>query len=293
MEKNPESDTPIYRFFDFFALVDTFRNRRLRFSAPSTFPDKNEGLEIIYNSLRAAVEANDGSYPGITNQEDILRLHNSLKQSSFICSWTRNADSIALWSLYSADRCGVRISSTVSKLNAAIDDFARNYSMQLQFNRFGLTDGASYAFIQGATVREVSYDNLRALHENILKNSQSPEALSDLEKKNVLESFTLKDEAYIHEQEIRGIVTCCSAIPSGSTGPYKFADSAPWLDGDHVNVDIRDDFIDSVAIDPRCPKDKRKIIEDYLRDHNIALSLSRAFGYLPDELDFATPKNTA
>ena len=293
MEKNPESDTPIYRFFDFFALVDTFRNRRLRFSAPSTFPDKNEGLEIIYNSLRAAVEANDGSYPGITNQEDILRFHNSLKQSSFICSWTRNADSIALWSLYSADRCGVRISSTVSKLNAAIDDFARNYSMQLQFNRFGLTDGASYAFIQGATVREVSYDNLRALHENILRNGSSPEILSDLEKKNVLESFTLKDEAYIHEQEIRGIVTCGSAIPSGSTSPYKFTDSAPWLDGDHVYVDIRDDFIDSVAIDPRCPKDKRKIIEDYLRDHNIALSLSRAFGYLPGELDFATPKNTA
>jgi hypothetical protein len=292
MEKILNPDTPIYRFFDFFALVDTFRNRRLRFSAPSTFPDKNEGLEIIYNSLRAAVESNDGSYAGITNQEDILRIHNSLKQSSFVCSWTRNADSIALWSLYSADRCGVRISSTVSKLNAAIDDFARNYSMQLQFNRFGLTDGASYAFIQGATAREVSYDNLRALHENILKKGQFSKVLADLEKKNVLEPFTLKDEAYIHEQEVRGIVICGSAIPSGSTGPYRFTDSAPWLDGDHVYVDIHDDFIDSVAIDPRCPRHKREIIEGYLHDHNISLSLSHAFGYLPDELDFATPGNT-
>lgn len=293
MEKTLNPDTPIYRFFDFFALVDTLRNQRLHFSAPSTFPDKNEGLEIIYNSLLAAVESNDGSYAGIANQEDILRIHDRLKQSSFICSWTRDADSIALWSLYSADRCGIRISSTLSKLKSAIEDFARNYSIQLQFNRFGLTDGASYAFIQAAMVREVSYDNLRALHENILKNGSSPEILSDLEKKNVLESFTLKDEAYIHEQEIRGIVTCGSVIPSGSTGPYSFTDSAPWLDRDHVYVDIRDDFIDSVAIDPRCPKDKRKIIEGYLHDHNISLSLSRAFGYLPDELDFATPKNTA
>ena len=291
MEKTLNPDTPIYRFFDFFALVDTLRNRRLRFSAASTFPDNNEGLEIIYNSLRAAVESSDGSYAGITNQEIILRIHSILKQGSYICSWTRDADSIALWSLYSADRCGVRISSTVSKLNAAIDDFARNYSMQLQFDCFGLTEGASYAFIQGATVREVSYDNLRALHENILKNGQSPEVLSDLEKKNVLESFTLKDEAYIHEQEIRGIVTCGSVIPSGSTGPYKFTDSAPWLDGDHVYVDIRDDFIDSVAIDPRCPKYKREIIENYLRDRDISLSLSRAFGYLPDEIDFTTPRN--
>lgn len=291
MEKTLNPETPIYRFFDFFALADTLRNRRLRFSAPSIFPDQNEGLEIIYNSLRAAVESNDGSYAGITSQKDIARIHNTLKQSSFICSWTRDADSIALWSLYSADRCGLRISSTVSKLNAAIDDFAHNYSMQQQFNRFGLIDGASYAFIQGATVKEVSYDNLRFLHENILKNNPSPEALSGVKKKNVLESFTLKDEAYIHEQEIRGIVTCGSAIPSGSTGPYKFTDSAPWLDGDHVYVDIRDDFIDSVAIDPRCPRYKRKIIEDYLHDHNISLSQSRAFGYLPDELGFVTPRN--
>ena len=270
-------------------MVDTLRNRRLRFSAASTFPDKNEGLEIIYNSLHAAVESNDGSYTGITSQEDIWRFHSIQKQGSFICCWIRDADSIALWSLYSADRCGVRISSTTSKLNAAIDNFARNYSMQLQLNRFGLTDGASYAFIQGAMVREVSYDNLRALHENILKNSLSPEVLSDL--RNGLESFTLKDEAYRHEQEIRGIVTRVLATPSGSTGPYRFTDSAPWLDGDHVYVDICDDFIDSVAIDPRCPKYKREIIENYLRDHNISLSLSRAFGYLPDELDFATPKN--
>ena len=292
MEETLNLDTPIYRFIDFFALVDTLRNQRLHFSAPSTFPDKNEGLEIIYNSLLAAVESNDGSYAGIANQEDILRIHHRLKQSSFICSWTRDADSIAIWSLYSADRCGVRISSTVSKLNAAIDDFARNYTMQLQFNRFGLTDGASYAFIQGATVREVSYDNLRALHENILKNGQSPEVLSDLEKKNVLESFTLKDKAYIHEQEIRGIVTCGSANPSESTGPYKLTDSAPWLDGNHVYVDIHDDFIDSVAIDPRCPRYKREIIEGYLHDRNISLSMSRAFGYLPDELNFATSGNT-
>ncbi|MCR4305381.1 MAG: hypothetical protein NUV63_14365 [Gallionella sp.] len=55
---NPDNRS--YRFFDFFALAGTIRNRRLRFAALSTFPDKNEGLEIIYNSLRAAMESNDG-----------------------------------------------------------------------------------------------------------------------------------------------------------------------------------------------------------------------------------------
>ena len=131
-------DSRIYRFLDFFGLAGTINNRRLRFAAPSTFPDKNEGLEIIYNSLRAAVESNDGSYSGFVSQEDILRIHNVLKQGSFVCSWTCEADSVALWSLYSADKCGVRISSTVSKLQAALDDFARSNSLQLQFERYGL-----------------------------------------------------------------------------------------------------------------------------------------------------------
>ena len=166
-------DTQIYRFFDFFALSGTIRNRRLRFARPSTFPDKNEGLEIIYNSLRAAVESNDGSYRGIASKEDILRIHNGLKNSSFICSWTREADSIAVWSLYSADRCGVRISSTVSKLKAVVDDFARKNSMQSQFERFGLVDGSSFAFVQEAVVRAVSYEDLRTMHEDILRNGQS------------------------------------------------------------------------------------------------------------------------
>lgn len=285
-------DTRIYRFFDFFALAGTIRNRRLRFAAPSTFPDKNEGLEIIYNSLRAAVESNDGSYSGITSQEDILRIHNVLKQGSFVCSWTSKADSVALWSLYSADRCGVRISSTVSKLKAAVDDFARRNGLQAQFERYGLTDGStggsSYAFVHGVAVKEVLYEDLRSMHEDILNKGRSQQALTDQKRKEILEYFTLKDKAFIHEGEIRGIVTCGLATPSESKD--SFTDSAPWLDGGHLYVDISEDFVESVAIDPRCPRYKREIIEGYLRTHNISLALSQAFGYLPEEMNFVTPK---
>lgn len=281
-------DTPIYRFFDFFALVDTIRNKRLRFSAASTFPDKNEGLEIIYNSLQAVVESSDGSYSGITNQDDLLRIHSTLKGSSFVSSWTRTADSIALWSLYSADKCGVQISSTLSKLKTAVEDFTYRNSMQSQFNRFGLIDGVPYAFVQGGAIREVSYENLRALHEDIIGNDKRQQVLSELKRKGIFEFFTLKDKAYIHEDEIRGIVTCGLATPSEPKAP--FADSAPWLDGNHVYVDIHGNFVESVAIDPRCPRYKREIIEGYLRDNNISLAPSRAFGYLPDEINFVTPK---
>ncbi len=262
-------DTRIYRFLDFFALADTIRKRRLRFAAPSTFPDRNEGLEIVYNSLRAAVESNDGSYSGIASQEDILRIHNVLKQGSFVCSWTREADSVALWSLYSADRCGVRVSSTVAKLQAALDDFARRNGMQSQFERFGLTDGSSYAFVQVGAVREVLYEDLRGMHEDILSKGRSQQVLTDQKRKEIFEFFTLKDRAFIHEGEIRGIVTCGLAAPSESKG--SFTDSAPWLDGDHVYVDIPDDFVESVAIDPRCPRYKREMIEEYLRDHNLSI----------------------
>lgn len=287
MESPLNFDSRIYRFFDFFALADTLRNRRLRFAAPSTFPDKNEGLEIMYNSLRAAIESRDGSYSGITSQDQILRIHNTLKQGSFVCSWTQQAESIALWSLYSADRCGVRISTTAAKLQIALDDFAHRNSMQSQFNRYGLNNDAPYAFVQGCSVREVTYENLRKMHENILSAGQSRQPHRDQKKEVILESFTLKDEAYIHESEIRGIVTCGVATPADSKGG--FTDSAPWLDGNHLYVDIPEGFIESVAIDPRCPRYKREIIEGYLRDHNVTLATSGAFGYLPDEIDFVTP----
>lgn len=283
-------DIRIYRFFDFFALADTIQNRRLRFAAPSTFPDKNEGLEIMYNSLRVAVESNDGSYRGIASQDEILRIHNALKQGFFVCSWSREAESIALWSLYSTGRCGVRVSTTVSKFQAALDDFAHKNSMQSQFARYGLVDGASYAFVQGGGVREVAYEDLRSMHEDILSASQSQQVLTDQRRNEIFEFFTLKDKAYIHEGEIRGIISCGLAASSESHG--SLTDSAPWLDGDHVFVDIPDDFVESVAIDPRCPRYKREIIEGYLRDHNISLALSRAFGYLPDEVDFVTPKTS-
>jgi hypothetical protein len=273
---------------DYFALADTIQNRRLRFAAPSTFPDKNEGLEIMYNSLRAAVESDDGSYSGIANQDQITLIHNALKRSSFVCSWSREAESIALWSLYSVDRSGIRISSTVSKLQTALDSFAHSNSMQSQFARYGLVDGTSYAFVQGCSVKEVTYENLRKMHEDILSTGQSQQTLADQKMNEILESFTLKDIAYKHEEEIRGIVTCGSAISTGSNG--SIADSAPWLDGDHLYLDVPSDFIESVAIDPRCPRYKREIIEGYLRDHNIFINTSKAFGYLPDDVDFVTPE---
>lgn len=285
------SETRIYRFFDFFALASTIKNRRLRFSSASTFQDRNEGLEILYNSLRAAVESNDGSYSGFVSKKDILHFHSALKSSHFVCSWTREADSIALWSLYSLDRYGVRISSTVSKLQTAIDDFACKNGLQSQFERYGLNDPSPYAFVNGAAVSQVCYENLRKMHEDILKREHvgAQRVLRDIEeKKQNFEFFTLKDEAYKHEGEIRGVVICSLASPSGSTG--SFTESAPWLDGDYMYVDIPGDFVESVAIDPRCPRYKREIIEEYLRDQNISLDTSRAFGYLPDELDFVTPK---
>ena len=281
----------VYRFIDFFALVDTIRNRRLRFAAASTFPDKNEGLEILFNSLRAAVESRDGSYTGIASHDDNLRFHKSLKNAAFVCSWTRDADSIALWSLYSVDRCGVRISSTASKLRAAVDDFAGRNSFQSQFNRFGLTDNSAYAFVRGVAVREVTYRDLRGMHEDILRQDQSQQVVVDQRKKETFEPLTLKDKAFVHEGEIRGIVMCGLAASSESKG--SFMDSAPWLDGDNIYVEIPDDFVESVALDPRCPRYKREVIESYLRDHNVSLALSQAFGYLPDELDFVAPKMRA
>ena len=278
----------IYRFIDFFALADTIRNRRLRFAATSTFPDKNEGLEILYNSLRAARESTDGSYSGITSQDDAHRVHNVLKQSTFVCSWTSDADSIALWSLYSVDRCGVRISSTVSKLQAAVDNFKSKNSMQSQFGRFGCTDVAACAYVHGVAVREVSYEDLRTMHEDILRGDRFHQGQTDKPRDENFEIFTLKDEAFKHEGEVRGIVTCGVATPSGSSVP--FTDSAPWLHGNHVYVDIPEEFVESVAIDPRCPPYKREVIENYLRDHDLSLARSRAFGYLPDELDFVAPR---
>jgi len=289
-------DTPIYRFFDFAALVNTVERQKLRFAAVSQFldrGDRNEGLEIHYNSLRKAIESKDGLYKGIRSREDALRLHKNLAGGFFVCSWTLAADSIALWSLYSADKSGVRISSRVSKLQAALDDFARKNGRPSALTRDQLDSALHYADWVG--VRAIQYEDLRRMHEMIAGKGRehADEVLKDLAKKwHRLEPFTIKDTAYGHESEVRGIVKYGGYAPSNTKDASM--GRPPWLDddGSYLFMDIDLDFVESVAIDPRCPRDKRKIIEEFLRDHDLRLSASRAFGYLLDELDFVKSDTT-
>lgn len=289
-------DTSIYRFFDFAALVNTVERQKLRFAAVSQFldrGDRNEGLEIHFNSLREAVKARGSLYKGLRTRDEALDLHKRLAGGFFVCSWTLEADSIALWSLYSQDKGSVRISSTVSRLQAALDDFARKNGRPSALTRDQLDSTVHFADWIG--VRAIQYEDLRGMHETIIRKGSDhvEEVLGGLAThEERLEPFTIKDTAYGHEREVRGIVKYCGWWPSSNKG--KPTALPAWLDGDgnHLFVDIPLDFVESVAIDPRCSRDKRRIIEEFLLDHNLCPATSRAFGYLLDELDFVKPGTT-
>jgi hypothetical protein len=113
--------------------------------------------------------------------------------------------------------------------------------------------------------------------------------------------FNLKDESYSHELEIRVVASFGEEICTD-----RMLEEKEFLDPshkDHVALKMTlsawgqvstgrlpeydfteccSDFIEAVAIDPRCPAHKRKFMDEWFRKHGIVIEKSNCFGYLPD-----------
>lgn len=223
-----ESTTPIYRILDFFEFARMVEDHTLYVPQATRFNDENEGIDGIFRGLinKAGLFRDGVGLPWKSHEEAILH-HQILKTSNYVSSWTLQAESVAMWSLYSTDRCSISVQTTVGKLRHALDDYWSREGKQKILN--AQTDEVIQG-ISKVTLRQVHYHSLAKLRSRINRFGKALDRLdARLARKDEFlmdrwrtafhnntqgrsfrllseltqEPFFTKDESYAHEKEVR------------------------------------------------------------------------------------------
>ena len=150
-------DQTVYRIIDFFSACQIMSDKKFMIARSDTFQDKNEGVERLLSQLEAVAAGGGCGGMGWHAKATARREHDSVKCSSYVSCWSRNPESVAMWSLYSPDLQSVRISTRVSKLRQIAENLIGKYDVR----RFGKDDlgGLVVASIVGR-IAAVQYRSL-------------------------------------------------------------------------------------------------------------------------------------
>lgn len=286
------------------------------------FQDRNEGVEQLLAQLEAVTGGDGCGGMGWHDAASALRAHDCVKASSYVSCWSKNADSVAMWSLYSADLQSVRVSTKASKLAQVAETLMEKFDVRrLDASRLGKMVVACI----GGRIAPVNYESLIDIAKRLTKKAKAHLRIAERYKRQGLpypsfpssesnywrreevrslpalkETGYLKDLSFKHEEEIRvsvrlGQANCVDKIlsygaqfdpnhASHTLLKYELNAWAHLIPGDVPQrefVDCSDDFIDSVAIDPRCPPHKAAFMRDWFGTNGISIEESNCFGYLP------------
>lgn len=315
------SDQTLYRIIDFFGAASIIENQQFMFTRSDLFNDKNEGIERMLGQLQITTP-NSGFGMGWHDDESARILHQDAKRSHFISSWSNNPESVAMWSLYSPDYCSVRISSTVQKLQIPIENLLQKYSIE-RFNESDY--GNRVVTAMNGRLAPVTYDSLSLIHKQVERRAKARARLAERYAKKGQDfpwmkrqsnrrkyfdelkiTCSLKDIGFKHEEEIRLVVQLGEAkwsdsmvqvqdglISSRDEAKYRNARSIlevfEYVRTTHIPerefVECPIDLIETVAIDPRCPKHKAEFMKRWFSDKGISIVESTCFGYIPDNFE--------
>jgi hypothetical protein len=312
----------LYRTLDFFAATDIINNHSLMFSRADTFSDKNEGVDVLLRQLELR-HYNSCLNDGRTDSESARKRHDQLKYGFYMSCWTQKPESIAMWSLYSQDLCGVRISTSVHKLGVALENLLDKHSpSRLTENHIGRNVIVS---IDGR-IAKVEYKSLSSISKRIARrtkayrkviesyklqgrelpsfrdhNARVWQRREQSELKDLANKFNYKDLSFQHEAEVRviaqlGEIICEKLVlevkePLNSNYPYlkEYLDACNVLKANSLPNFILsscpNDFVETVAIDPRCPKHKALFMKNWFTSKGIQVVDSDCFGYIPDTFE--------
>jgi len=313
------ADTIVYRTTDFFSAAELITKRKLMFSRADTFSDRNEGIDWLLGGLELTVP-NSGCGLGWTNDTTARETHERAKRSHLISCWSKNPESVAMWSMYSTDNCSVRIATRISKLSAVAENLMAKYA----FARLTNTDiGKPVVVATEGRVAPIDYVCLSLMSRRVTnrlaaryarKGSILP-TLTEMNPRNIerekfrrieelRKSFNIKDSSFEHEAEIRitirlGEEECNEQLlrEQAFLDPqheyHALANDITRVMGtvtrtqlpEREFVQCPENFVEMVAIDPRCPAHKASFIRDWFRGHGIKIVESSCFGYIPDSFD--------
>jgi len=297
----------IYRLLNFFDLYRMLKEKNLRLSKLRVFEDKNEGIGHII-----CLQSCDLTRFSFIKKESIENTHNITLNSTYVTSWTKEKDSISLWSLYSKDESAIRIRTSRGKLQNCVKKFTEDKG----FNSYNGPMNGTELITTYCEFGDVNYIDFYELHEKLERKIREFDDLMCYKGKNDSEYYSseefksdrnmfyesnlltgpyfLKDRAYLHEEEFRGVIHC--GVRSNRTleevreDPFKMLVIGTEKDilPDYIYADIEEDFIEEVCFDPRCPIYKIDVYKDILSEFNLVLSSSKAFGYALDFKDFSS-----
>jgi len=300
----------------FFELYEMLINRNLKMSKLELMEDINEGLG---NALKFQESMSFGW--NLKDKKGFRDFHNRSKGRTYISCWTKEPEAMAMWLLYSKDQSAIRVKTSLEKLKFCMDKFFKDNFITEHINSpEGTLQLDSYPTVE--TVSYVSFEeisnNLKSKHTEYIDELRNhdhtkfienglPKELEEIVDKKIIpenNGALLKDKAYSHENEIRATFTAClrNGLTTEEWENNKNSDDPRFIFGtatchypeskelsNTINVSIDYDFIEEICFDPRMPNYKIKVLIDALRikEKNIKVVESNAFGYKPDSFDFS------
>lgn len=213
--KEEDLDTPIYRIFSFKRLEEIFKEKKLTLVKPKLWDDPFENF--ILNST--------GKLP------DGREFQIGFRDNYYGQCWSLQKESDAMWRIYSPDKQGVRVKTTIRKLFQPLFEAGGIYQK---------TDGTP--FNPSSFVGKVRYSNTPSLIKMLNDKKRMSNKIFDQTGWGQASTFFFKREAFKHEREVRIIFNSqYNSIPD----IYK------------IKIDPLDLF-DNIFFDPRMTREEYK-----------------------------------
>ena len=214
-------DLPIYRIFSFPRLVEIFNENKMTLVKPKKWDDPFENF--ILNST--------GILPDGREYQIDFREH------FFGQCWTLSRENDAMWRIYSHDKDGVKVKTTIRKLFLPLFELGRHYR-KINGNDYNLS----------SFIGKVKYDKTQSLIAMLEDAERMSNKIFDQTGWGQASTFFFKRLAFRHEKEIRIIYNCHT---NRQDDIFKF-------DIDPI------DLFDEIVFDPRMKEEVYKEQKDLL-----------------------------
>jgi hypothetical protein len=220
---NADLDKPVYRIFSFKRLEDIFKERKLTLVKPKLWDDPFENF--ILNST--------GRLP------DGREFQIGFRDNFYGQCWSLTKESDAMWRIYSKDKDGVNVKTTIRKL------FTPLFQRGGQHRKM---NGTVYNL--SSFVGKVKYADTKTLIAMLKDEQRMSGKIFDQSGWGQASTFFFKRVAFRHEKEVRLIY---NSQNENQLDTFKF-------DIDPINM------IDEIVFDPRMNEDvyqeqRDKVIE--------------------------------
>lgn len=219
-----ETKKPIYRILSMERLVEIIQKQELVMPKINSWEDKYENFFLKSN---LSIEG-----------EEIIGLKEDSELYFGQC-WSFIEDSDAMWRIYSIDKQGIRIKTTINKLINALNPIYQ--------------DGSNFCPIENPWIGAVIYKSKKELNEWIKKQEIKKENIMPIIK----DSLFIKKDSFQHESEVRIIYYAeeeDSKLKPNSNPPLVSFKIKPF------------NLIDEIAFDPRADESYFTAFKKYLKN---------------------------